>query len=107
MEYSDLSPALGTIIIYGRDMQKTAAFYRKHFGFKPSGDVVAAGYNVRAFCLALMALAACRAPADEKPLDTANTLACVAYPESLFPDSTVRHAERWYGKHLRAAGAGS
>ncbi len=32
--------SLGTIIIYARDMQKTAAFYSKHFGFKTSGEVV-------------------------------------------------------------------
>ncbi|MGO2240212.1 MAG: VOC family protein [Halomonas sp.] len=35
-----MSPSLGTIIIYARDMQKTAAFYSKHFGFETSGQVV-------------------------------------------------------------------
>lgn len=32
-------PPLGTIILYARDMQKTAAFYRDCFGFKTSGEV--------------------------------------------------------------------
>ena len=35
-----MNPALGTIIIYARDMKKTAAFYSKHFGFATSGEVV-------------------------------------------------------------------
>ena len=30
---------LGTIIIYARDMQKTAAFYRTHFGFETTGEI--------------------------------------------------------------------
>lgn len=30
---------LGSIIIYARDMQKTADFYIKHFGFAGSGEV--------------------------------------------------------------------
>jgi predicted enzyme related to lactoylglutathione lyase len=30
---------LGTIIIYARDMQKTAAFYSRHFGFETTGEV--------------------------------------------------------------------
>lgn len=30
---------LGTIIIYARDMQKSAAFYSKHFGFTTNGEV--------------------------------------------------------------------
>ena len=32
-------PTLGTVIIYARDMQKTAAFYSAHFGFKTTGEV--------------------------------------------------------------------
>lgn len=36
----NMTAALGTIIIYARDMQKTAAFYSTHFGFKTSGKVV-------------------------------------------------------------------
>jgi predicted enzyme related to lactoylglutathione lyase len=35
-----MSTPLGTIIIYARDMQKSAAFYSKHFGFSTSGQVV-------------------------------------------------------------------
>lgn len=31
---------LGTIILYARDMQKSAEFYRKHFGFETTGQVV-------------------------------------------------------------------
>ncbi len=31
---------LSTIIIYARDMKKTAEFYRVHFGFKTSGEVI-------------------------------------------------------------------
>jgi predicted enzyme related to lactoylglutathione lyase len=34
-----MKPPLGTIIIYARDMHKTAAFYAKHFDFKTSGEV--------------------------------------------------------------------
>jgi predicted enzyme related to lactoylglutathione lyase len=30
---------LGTIIIYARNMQKTAAFYSRHFGFETNGEV--------------------------------------------------------------------
>jgi len=35
-----MTTSLGTIIIYARDMQKTAAFYREHFGFKTTGEVL-------------------------------------------------------------------
>ncbi|RZJ24263.1 MAG: VOC family protein [Haliea sp.] len=35
-----MSPALGTIIIYARDMKKSADFYSRHFGFITTGDVV-------------------------------------------------------------------
>lgn len=35
-----MTPSLGTIILYARDMQKTAVFYQRHFGFKTSGEVV-------------------------------------------------------------------
>lgn len=31
---------LGTILIYARDMKKTAAFYRDQFGFATTGEVV-------------------------------------------------------------------
>jgi predicted enzyme related to lactoylglutathione lyase len=30
---------LGTVIIYARDMHKTAAFYSSHFGFKTTGEI--------------------------------------------------------------------
>jgi len=35
-----MSTTLGTIIIYARDMQKSAEFYRTHFGFETTGQVV-------------------------------------------------------------------
>ena len=35
-----MNSQLGTIIIYARDMKKTAAFYSKHFGFKTTAEVV-------------------------------------------------------------------
>lgn len=34
-----MAAALGTIIIYARDMQKSAAFYSNHFGFQTTGIV--------------------------------------------------------------------
>jgi predicted enzyme related to lactoylglutathione lyase len=35
-----MNSPLGTIIIYARDMEKTAAFYCKYFGFKSTGKVI-------------------------------------------------------------------
>ncbi|MES2952807.1 MAG: VOC family protein [Pseudomonadota bacterium] len=35
-----MTSTLGTIILYARDMQKSADFYRKHFGFETTGQVV-------------------------------------------------------------------
>ncbi|MFQ6405346.1 VOC family protein [Methylophilus sp. 'Pure River'] len=35
-----MQAVLGSIIIYARDMQKTAIFYSKYFGFQTSGEVV-------------------------------------------------------------------
>jgi predicted enzyme related to lactoylglutathione lyase len=35
-----VSAPLGTIIIYARDMKRTAEFYRKYFGFQTTGEVV-------------------------------------------------------------------
>jgi len=35
-----MNAPLGTIIIYARDMKKTAAFYSEHFGFKTTGEVL-------------------------------------------------------------------
>ncbi len=34
-----MTPSLGAIIIYARDMKKTAAFYARHFGFETTGEV--------------------------------------------------------------------
>lgn len=31
---------LGAIILYARDMQKSASFYSRHFGFQTTGEVV-------------------------------------------------------------------
>lgn len=31
---------LGTVIIYARDVKKTALFYSKHFGFETTGEIV-------------------------------------------------------------------
>lgn len=33
-------PPLSTIAIYARDMQRSANFYQRHFGFETSGEVV-------------------------------------------------------------------
>ena len=35
-----MSPLLNTIIIYARDMQRTAAFYERYFGFITTGEVI-------------------------------------------------------------------
>ena len=35
-----MNPALGTIIIYARDVHKTAAFYSQNFGFTTTGELV-------------------------------------------------------------------
>ena len=34
-----MSTPLGTIIIYARDMKKTAQFYSRHFGFETTGEI--------------------------------------------------------------------
>jgi predicted enzyme related to lactoylglutathione lyase len=34
-----MNPPLAFVLIYARDPQKTAEFYRKHFGFTTSGQV--------------------------------------------------------------------
>ncbi|MEO8021145.1 VOC family protein [Polaromonas sp.] len=34
------SPSLGSVILYARDMEKTAAFYSRYFGFETTGVVV-------------------------------------------------------------------
>jgi predicted enzyme related to lactoylglutathione lyase len=35
-----MNSSLGTVIIYARDMEKTAVFYSKHFSFKTTGQVI-------------------------------------------------------------------
>jgi predicted enzyme related to lactoylglutathione lyase len=35
-----MNSKLGTVIIYARDMKKTAAFYSDHFGLKTTGEVI-------------------------------------------------------------------
>lgn len=35
-----MNPLLTTIILYARDMQRTAAFYERYFGFTTTGEVV-------------------------------------------------------------------
>jgi predicted enzyme related to lactoylglutathione lyase len=39
---------LGTVVIYARDMQKTAAFYSQHFGLQTTGQVVEGLIELRA-----------------------------------------------------------
>lgn len=43
-----MNAPLGSIIIYARDMQKTAAFYSQHFGFRTMGEVVDGLIELRA-----------------------------------------------------------
>lgn len=43
-----MSPSLGTVIIHARDMQRTAAFYRDHFGFVTTAEVVDGLIELRA-----------------------------------------------------------
>ena len=43
-----MNAPLGTILIYARDMPRTATFYSKHFGFKTSGTVVEGLIELRA-----------------------------------------------------------
>ncbi len=35
-----MHPMLGTIMVYARDMQRSAAFYGTHFGLQTTGEVV-------------------------------------------------------------------
>jgi predicted enzyme related to lactoylglutathione lyase len=39
---------LGTIVIYARDMQQTAAFYSEHFGLQTTGEVIEGLIELRA-----------------------------------------------------------
>ncbi len=34
-----MDASLGTVIIYARDMKKSALFYASHFGFKTTGEI--------------------------------------------------------------------
>ena len=34
-----MSTPLGTVIIYARNMKKTAQFYSRHFGFETTGEI--------------------------------------------------------------------
>lgn len=43
-----MNSPLGSIVIYARDMQKTAAFYSEHFGFETTGEVVEGLIELRA-----------------------------------------------------------
>lgn len=35
-----MNSPLGTVVIYAREVQKTAAFYARHFGFSTTGELV-------------------------------------------------------------------
>jgi catechol 2,3-dioxygenase-like lactoylglutathione lyase family enzyme len=35
-----MTPILHTIVLYARDMQRTAAFYERYFGFTTTGEVI-------------------------------------------------------------------
>jgi predicted enzyme related to lactoylglutathione lyase len=35
-----MNPPLGSIVIYARDMKKTASFYRDHFGLETTGEIM-------------------------------------------------------------------
>lgn len=43
-----MSSPLGTIVVYARDMQKTAAFYSEHFGLQITGDEIEGLIELRA-----------------------------------------------------------
>ena len=43
-----MTSPLGTVIIYARDAVKTAAFYREHFGFETTGEVLEGLIELRA-----------------------------------------------------------
>lgn len=43
-----MNAPLGSILIYARDMQKTAAFYSEHFGLETTGAVVEGLIELRA-----------------------------------------------------------
>lgn len=43
-----MNSPLGSIVIYARDMQKTARFYSEHFGLETTGEVVEGLIELRA-----------------------------------------------------------
>ncbi len=43
-----MNSPLGSIVIYARDMQKTAEFYSRHFGLQTTGEVVEGLIELRA-----------------------------------------------------------
>jgi len=43
-----MSASLSNVILYARNMQRTAAFYRQHFGFTGNGEVVEGLIELRA-----------------------------------------------------------
>lgn len=48
MRVQPMRTQLGTIIIYARDMRKSAAFYATHFGFETTGEIVEGLIELRA-----------------------------------------------------------
>ena len=47
-QYSKMHPLLNTILIYARDMQKTAHFYQQYFDFESTGEVIEGLIELRA-----------------------------------------------------------
>ena len=43
-----MNSPLGSIVIYARDMHKTAAFYSEHFGLETTGEIVEGLIELRA-----------------------------------------------------------
>jgi predicted enzyme related to lactoylglutathione lyase len=43
-----MNSPLGSIVIYARDVKKTAAFYSEHFGLKTTGEIVEGLVELRA-----------------------------------------------------------
>jgi hypothetical protein len=52
--------------------------------------------------LVVLALAGCNTSGSRPEMAVAKTLPCATASGGLFPDSTLRKQEAWYGKHLRA-----
>ena len=45
-----MNPPLCTVIIYARDMKKTAAFYSEHFGLNTTGEVIEGLIELHSSC---------------------------------------------------------